>query len=175
MNRLDALRRPVHRALIVCGMLILCGLAATSAVAQGTRSAASPIDAALAKYMAKPVFTAPGPAFDASALRGKSIFNIPATSTVPFVTQIDASMAKIAKKFGIKFTEYTNQGQPSQWVAGMGQAIAQKADLIILSAAIDPSLSDPRSQPRPKPAFPCSIRTSTTSRSLHGRGEARTG
>ena len=154
MNRLDALRRPGHRALIVCGVLILCGLAATSAVAQGTRSATSPIDAALAKYMAKPVFTPPGPAFNASALRGKSIFNIPATSTVPFVTQIDATMAKVAKKYGIKFTEYTNQGQPSQWVAGMGQAIAQKADLIILSAAIDPALLRPQIAAATKAGIP---------------------
>src|SRR5205085_4796385 len=77
--------------------ILVAAAAVAVAVAAATARAAGPIDAELAKYSAVPTFVAPGPAFAAGKLRGKTIFNIPATSTVPFVVQIDRSMAKIAK------------------------------------------------------------------------------
>ena len=112
MNRLRP-NRPLTLALAV-----VLAAAVAVAAAQARSRAGSPIDSALAKYSALPTFVAPGPAFDASKLRGKTIFNIPATSNVPFVVQIDQSMAKVAKLFGINFIEYANQGRPSEWVAG---------------------------------------------------------
>ena len=45
---------------------------------------------------------------------------------------------------GIKTTIYTNQAQPSQWAAGVNQAIAQKPDLIMLQGAPDPRVLQPQ-------------------------------
>ncbi len=53
-------------------------------------------------------------------------------------------MQKVAKERGIKWVQFENQGNPTQWAAGMNQAISQKADLIILDAGIDPKLLIPQ-------------------------------
>ena len=44
----------------------------------------------------------------------------------------------------MKTTIYTNQAQPSQWAAGVNQAIAQKPDLIMLQGAPDPRVLQPQ-------------------------------
>lgn len=93
--------------------------------------------AQLAKLTAVPTFTAPGPAFDVSKLKGKSVFVIPATSN-DFDNGIEEQMKKIAAQYGVKYTEYNNQGSPSEWVAGMNAAISQKPNLIVLNTALDP-------------------------------------
>lgn len=91
-----------------------------------------------------PAFEAPGPPIDLSTVEGKTIFNIPISSEIPFVATIDKGMQEIAQKAGVNFTQFPNQGQPSQWVAGINQAIAQQADLIILQAAPNPDLLQPQ-------------------------------
>jgi ribose transport system substrate-binding protein len=93
---------------------------------------------------ALPRFVVPGPAFDASKARGKTIFLIPESSAIPFINTIDQSMKKVAKLVGVKIVEYPNQAQPAQWVAGMNQGIAQKPDLILLQGAPDPRVLQPQ-------------------------------
>ncbi len=93
--------------------------------------------AQLSKFSAVPTFTAPGSAFNVSGLKGRSIFVIPATSN-DFDNGVEEQMKSIAAKYGVKYTEYNNQGSPSEWVAGMNAAISQKPDLIILNTALDP-------------------------------------
>lgn len=93
--------------------------------------------AQLSKFASVPTFTAPGPAFDVSGLQGKHMFVIPATSN-DFDNGIEAQMKSIAAKYGVQYTEYNNQGSPSEWVAGMNAALSQKPDLIVLNTALDP-------------------------------------
>ena len=102
------------------------------------------VKAQIAKAKAIPKFIPPGPAFDAKKAAGKSIFNIPISSAIPFVLTIDQAMQKVAKQIGVKFTEFPTQGQPSQWVQGINQAIAQKVDLIDLQAAPNPYFLQPQ-------------------------------
>ena len=85
-----------------------------------------------------PTFAAPGPGFDVSKLKGKSIFVIPAASN-DFDNTIEAQMKKIANTYGVKYTTYTNQGTPIEWVAGFNAALAQHPSLIVLNTALDPS------------------------------------
>ena len=88
---------------------------------------------------------APGPAFDAKAKAGgKTIFVIPASSQVPFVSTISSHITRIAGLAGVKMTAWDNQGQPSQWVQGMDAAIAQKASAIVLLAGNDPAGLQPQ-------------------------------
>jgi ribose transport system substrate-binding protein len=90
--------------------------------------------AQIRKASAVPAFRAPGAGFDAGAARGKTVFVIPYTSAIPFLNAINDSMVAVGKRYGVKVTVYPNQGQSSQWVQGMNQAIAQKASAIILGA-----------------------------------------
>jgi len=109
--------------------------ASTSAAAGGGPVAYA--NAQVRKYMGKPHFVAPGPAFNISKVRGKSIAVIPATAN-EYDNTIEAQMKKLAAQYGVKYTEYPNQGQPTQWVAGLKQAIATNPDLIVLNTALDP-------------------------------------
>jgi ribose transport system substrate-binding protein len=63
---------------------------------------------------------------------------------LPFVVNVGKSMGAISKKLGITFVDYPNQGQPSQWVTGIDQAITRKADLIVLNTGADPRLLGPQ-------------------------------
>lgn len=125
---------------------------AAPAAADNTKQAAAgcpagvkeQLQAKLAKYRAVPTFKPPGPAFDASKATGKKVFNIPLLSTDTFNQIVDKASAKAAKAAGIQFVQYNNEGNPTQWVAGMNQAMAQKADLIILEGGPDPAALKPQ-------------------------------
>jgi ribose transport system substrate-binding protein len=94
--------------------------------------------------MGVPKFTPPGPRFNARKAAGKTIFEIPLSSTIPFISAKSKEMQRVAKRFGIKYIVFPNQGQPAQWVQGFDQAIARKADLIILQGAPDPYALQPQ-------------------------------
>ena len=91
----------------------------------------------VAKYSKVPTWAPPGPGFNGKKAKGKSIFIIPETSAVPFLTDLDKSIEAIAKKAHLSSTEWANNGTPSQWVAGINQAIAEKVSLIVLGAPPD--------------------------------------
>lgn len=149
-------------ALIVCtaGLLAACstGTAATSASGSGTSSSASSpaasssaagtgvaqATAMINKYLGNPAFTSPGPDIDASALKGKTIFSLPANSSVAFVNTVDKAMAGYAKDLGINYQDYPNQQQQSQWVQGLNQAIGSKVSAIDLLAGIPPEQLAPQ-------------------------------
>ena len=95
------------------------------------------------KYKGLPTFTPPGDPVDISKVRGKHMFVIPLVPN-PFNESIQNTMRDIAQKVGMKFTLYPNQGQASQWVQGMNQAITAKPDIIVLSTAPDPRVLQPQ-------------------------------
>jgi ribose transport system substrate-binding protein len=80
-----------------------------------------------------PGWAYPGDPFDAKKAAGKTIFSIQENSTNPFTNTIVAGMKDVAEKVGMKVVDYPNQGQRTQWIQGIQQAISQKADVIVLS------------------------------------------
>jgi len=92
----------------------------------------------LASATSEPTFTAPGPAFDVSGLKGKSIFVIPAADN-EFDQAIQTSMKAIAAAYGVKYTSCANQGSPNEWVSCFNTGLSQNPDLIILNSALDPN------------------------------------
>ena len=143
---LEELMRDMQRSRVlslVSVALVSAGALAALAVAA---SAAVPSDIAnrVKTYKAIPKFETPGPPIDASKAKGKTIFIIPESSSIPFINTIDDSIVRVAKMLGIKTTIYTNQAQPSQWAAGINQAVAQKPDLIMLQGAPDPRVLQPQ-------------------------------
>lgn len=99
--------------------------------------------AQVSKSESVPNFTPPGPSVDVSSVRGKSVFVIPLVPN-PFNQSIQNTMQYLAKKAGIKYTIYPNQGLVSQWVQAFNQALSKKPDLIILSTAPDPRELQPQ-------------------------------
>jgi ribose transport system substrate-binding protein len=99
------------------------------------------------KYSALPKFTPPGPAFDArKCMAGKKLLSIPLSSTIPFVNTIGESMAAVAKQVGFDLFIWQNQGERSQWLDGMNNAISRKVDLIDLRCGADPRVLLPQIQ-----------------------------
>jgi ribose transport system substrate-binding protein len=74
----------------------------------------------------------PGDPFDAKKAAGKTIFSIQENSTNPFTNTVLAGMKDVADKIGIKLVDYPNQGQHTQWIQGIEQAISRKVDVIVL-------------------------------------------
>ena len=96
-------------------------------------------------YTQKPVFKAPGEAFDAKACaNGKKQLSIPNSSTNPFLKGIIDREKKAGAEIGLQVKEWENQGQPSQWVQGMEFAIRDKYDIVDLISGIDPSTIEPQ-------------------------------
>lgn len=123
------------------------GSSATTAAGSGSGSAGvAQATALINKYLGNPSFDSPGPAVNAAALKGKTIFSIPASSSVAFVNTVDQVMGQYAKDLGINYTDYPNQQQQSQWVQGMNQAISSKVNAIDLLAGIPPDLLAPQIQ-----------------------------
>ncbi len=101
------------------------------------------VRAELQKFEGVPKFTAPGGKIDVKALKGKTIYSIPQSSSIPFLATTEKAEAAIAKAAGVKFVEYPNQGQTSEWIRGINQAIAAHAGAILLNA-LDPRLVAPQ-------------------------------
>jgi ribose transport system substrate-binding protein len=109
----------------------------------GTAAQLAAARAQIDRFRAKPAFVAPGRAFDAvSPLRGKTIFEIPITSEVPFIAAVEGGMRQAAARVGAHMVTYPNHGNPSEWAQGIRTAIAEQADAIILLAQ-DPRLLAP--------------------------------
>jgi ribose transport system substrate-binding protein len=130
----------------LCTLTAACGAGGQANGRSGKASAAQ-LDAAKAwidRFRAVPGFVPPGPAFDAvSRLRGKTIFEIPITSEVPFIAAVEAGMRAAATRVGARVVTYPNQGSPNEWAQGIQTAIAEHADAITLLAQ-DPRLLAPQ-------------------------------
>jgi ribose transport system substrate-binding protein len=141
--------RSLFSAGVVVGMIGLMMPVAVSSASASTISKAAGIkkaQALITQYLAMPKFVSPGPAINVKKLKGKTIFSIPANSSVPFVQTVDQVMGMYAKALGIKYIDYPNQQQQSQQVAGMNQAIVDKVNAIDLDGGINPAMLAPEIQ-----------------------------
>lgn len=120
-------------------------LAATLAIAPPARADLDAAKALLAQHRSMPVFTAPGPAFDAKkCMAGKSMFVIPLSSANPFDVAIAKAMESAAKMVGFKMSVWENQAKLDQWVQGMANAQSQGYSLIDLMGGIPPAALGPQ-------------------------------
>lgn len=143
----------VHGLTVSLAAVVVLGLAGcsegSSPVAADSGGSSPAVDisaakAAIEKAKAVPTFTAPGPAFDASKAKGKTVLNISLNSTVPFNQIVDAAMEDAGKAAGVKVVQFTNQGQVSQWSQGVQSGVARGVDAIVLEGSPDPKLLGPQ-------------------------------
>ncbi|MFB2586828.1 sugar ABC transporter substrate-binding protein [Herbiconiux liukaitaii] len=148
MPSLTSLRRSgvLALALALAGTALLAGCATDAGAASSSSGDAAGIAHATAQIEAAsvdPEFTFEADPFEMSGIAGKTIFNIPNSSAVAYITAVDAEGAAIAEKYGATWVEYTNQGTPNEHTAGIDQAISQGADVIVLSQGINGELIIP--------------------------------
>ena len=121
--------------------------AATEAMAAETTAAAGDTVAAaagegglaeaaaiVAKASAAPTFTAPAGvgAYDFAALKGKKVAIINLVKAVPIMSQWEDEVTTALDGSGIEVTSVDGKFDPNEWGRGIEQAIAAKADLILL-------------------------------------------
>jgi len=156
---MNGVTAPLARIAVIAGVVLSLGVAAagcgsssggsasSAGASSGGSTSRSQAKALLGKYRAMPTFAAPGAAFDAKAkAHGKTLFVIPASSQIPFVSTIANNMKSIGGTVGVQVSIWQNQGQPSEWVQGMDAATSQNASAIVLLAGIDPASLEPQIQ-----------------------------
>jgi ribose transport system substrate-binding protein len=122
------------------------GSTGSSAGGSGSGASAAQLKDALSLVDAskpEPAFVAPGPKFDPSKARGKTVYAIPVSASVPFNVYVGKYLTEALSKFNIKTVYYSTTGQSSQWVAGMNTAISQHAAAIDL-IGMDPAALGPQ-------------------------------
>ena len=146
-----------HLAKATAGLLLATAIAAcssssspssgptsSSSASGSTSSGLAPLRAKIAHYMQTPSWVSPGPSINLASLSGKKILVIPTSSAIPFCSDISTEMATVAKQFGDTVTQYANQGEPSQWVAGMDQALSTHQNLVDLTCGLNPATLEPQ-------------------------------
>lgn len=121
------------------GLLTAATLAALAGALAGAPTARADglaeAKAEVTKAMQKPQFVAPGEPFDISKLKGKHVWIITSTLTVPFVATIAHGVEAAAKAAGLETILFDGKGDVSEWNRGMAQAVAQHADGIVTVGA----------------------------------------
>lgn len=126
-----------------CSVVALAMAGGTAAMAQ--EDVVARAQALVDEYSQLPAFVPPGPAFDARAcMADKTVSVVPLASAVPFVQDILGGVTDAAEKVGFTLQVWENQGQPTQWAAGITNAINTNADLVELMAGVDPAVVQPQ-------------------------------
>lgn len=97
-------------------------------------------------YEKLPEFVAPGDSIDPSLLKGKKVLNVWSSSAIPFCKLVGDGVVQKLKSVGIQAQNYENQGQTSEWVAGLESAINGQFDAVNLGCGIDPATLQPQLQ-----------------------------
>jgi ribose transport system substrate-binding protein len=146
MSHSTTLRRSGLVAAFLTGAVLLAGCSTSAGAEASTADITAGVEYATAQIAAAsvdPEFTLEAEPFDMSGIAGKTIFNIPNSSAVPFIVAVDEEGAALAERYGATWVEYTNQGTPNEHSAGIDQAISQRADVIILAQGVNGELIIP--------------------------------
>lgn len=108
------------------------GAAGQDVTAENVSAAKAEIE----KFSGVPAFEAEGEPIDVSSLKGKTVYSIPITTSIPFYKDGEAAMSAAAKKAGVKYVTFPSQGKVSDFQQGFSDAINAKASVIILNGPL---------------------------------------
>lgn len=140
-ERFDAARRAILGGAMVLALTLTaaCGggtgsSSAGSSGSGGTNASGvtKEMQALIDQYSKKPTFTAPGPALDASQLKGKTIALLPIDLRVPALSEVVNSVKGIAQQIGMRTTVFDGQSNPTLVTQGFTQALTSHVDAIIM-------------------------------------------
>ncbi len=140
-------------AVAVMGVSVLAGCGSSddsgSSSSSGGGTAGSDVTKAnvdyakgqIEKFSAVPTFQSDAEKIDISSLKGKTVYSIPITTSIPFYKDGEAAMSAAAKKAGVKYVTYPAQGKVSDFQQGFADAINAKASVIILNGPLPDTLA----------------------------------
>jgi ABC-type sugar transport system substrate-binding protein len=79
-------------------------------------------------------FTPPGPAFDATGAAGKDVWFVNANESAPILLQWRTTVQRELEALGVRVTLFDGKEDPNAWARGVQQAVAARADAIVLQA-----------------------------------------
>ena len=133
-TRISHRRSKAAAAVAVLGLAVVAfGLfsgAGGATVKSGVATAQARVNAALAI----PSFKAPGPAFDASKAKGKTVFYIANSESLQFTQVVHSGAAAAFKAAGVKLITEDNMASAATTATLISQAIAAKANVIIIQS-----------------------------------------
>jgi ribose transport system substrate-binding protein len=129
-------------ALAACSTASSSAGSTTSASSKNLPAGVKAADALVAKYENVPTYPSPGPAFDASAAKGKLIYIIPIVAS-GFNDAVVGAAKSAGSRTGAHIVVYNTTGQLSQYQAGVDAAIAAHANVIDLEA-VNPATVAPQ-------------------------------
>lgn len=100
----------------------------------------------VAAAMAVPTFDANLPPVDLSTFAGKKVFIIPSNSAIPVAESVSTQIGSLVEEHGGEWTVFTSKGTPTDWTAGIDQAISAGADVIVMVQGVVPDLIIPALQ-----------------------------
>jgi len=124
---------------------VLFGTAFATASAASKPGVPASVTAALAKAQKLPRAVAPGPAFDAKKAKGKTVWVVGVSTTVPILELQNQLMQSALALVGVKQLVASTDGSPGSWVTAINAAIAHNAAAIVLEGT-NPSLIKPQLQ-----------------------------
>ena len=128
-------------ALAVVAFGLLAGAGGAS-VKNGAATALARVNAA----RAIPTFKAPGPAFSASKAKGKTVFYIANSESLQFTQVVHGGAAAAFTAAGVKLVTEDNKASASNTATLISQAIAQKANLIVIQSIPSKLITAPLQQ-----------------------------
>jgi ribose transport system substrate-binding protein len=124
----------------LCAVALLA-VSTTGAGASTTKSGIAAAKAQLTKYMGPAVWTSPGPAFDASKAKGKTVWYIPSLYSVPIFHTISGEMKTALSKVGVSLNVCDGQGIPTDMLNCVNEAVAQNAGAIIYDSVYSTTIA----------------------------------
>lgn len=83
-----------------------------------------------------PTFKAPGPPVDVSKANGKTGVVFPSNSEISYCSTEANNTVKLAGSLGMKLTNFSTTGQPSQWAQGALQAVSTHASTLAMLCGV---------------------------------------
>ncbi len=102
------------------------------------------LKASITKAEAVPKFVAPGPAVNASAVKGSSMLVMPVNSEIDACQTQSEDFVALGKSLGVKVTYFSDSGEPSQWVQGIQNSVSGHDKAIALLCGIIPGAVGPQ-------------------------------
>lgn len=126
-------------AAALCLVLAGCSSNGSSGAKAGSGSGGAPPDIAhstaqLQQYGGVSTWNEPGPKFDASGAKGKTVWYIPSDYSVPIFHTISSNMQTALEKAGASLTVCDGKGNPTQFNACFNNAVAQNAGVVIFDS-----------------------------------------
>lgn len=124
-------------ALVVLVFMLGPTALSAGAVAQASLRADAPFGiraarAAVARYERQPKFIGPGSRIPIARARGKSVWVIAVSMSIPFTASVAQGVQLAAARVGISTHVFDGKGTQSEWIRGINEAVSQHANGVVL-------------------------------------------